>query len=139
MCIRDRYKRGFFIERRLADRLKQKLLSKLDFLLDTNRENEPKMIEGSAFRAALCETASRPFRTVPYFDPGVWGGQWMKQVCGLPQDEANFAWSFDGVPEENSLLFDCRGTIVEVPAMDLILFCPQALLGTRVYLSLIHI
>ena len=128
-----KYKRGFFIEWRLADRLKQKLLPKLDFLLDTNRENEPKMIDGAAFRAALRETARRPFRTVPYFDPGVWGGQWMKQVCGLPQDEANFAWSFDGVPEENSLLFDCRGTIVEVPAMDLILFCPQALLGTRVY------
>lgn len=129
----SKYKRGFFIEWRLADRLKQKLLPEIDFLIDTNQKDEPKLMLGDAFRTALRQTASRPFRTVPYFDPGVWGGQWMKQICGLPQDEANFAWSFDGVPEENSLLFDCRGTIVEIPAMDLILFCPEALLGTRVY------
>lgn len=129
----EKYKRGFFIEWRLADREKQKLLPVLDFIIDTNKAGEPKMMEGDAFRAALDKAAHRPFRTVPYFDPGVWGGQWMKQICGLPAEEKNFAWSFDGVPEENSLLFDCGGDVVEVPAMDLILYRPEPLLGTRVY------
>ena len=44
------------------------------------------MICGDAFREGLKKTATQPFRTVPYFDPGVWGGQWMKDVCGLDKE-----------------------------------------------------
>lgn len=45
----------------------------------------------------------------PYFDPGVWGGQWMKENFGLDASKENFAWSFDGVPEENSLNLEIGG------------------------------
>ena len=31
-----------------------------------------------AFRAGMPAAVSSPFRVVPFFDPGVWGGQWMK-------------------------------------------------------------
>jgi len=64
------YKCGFFAEWRAADRLKTSLLSRIDFLLDTNQILEPKLISGDAFRAALDFTAQRPFRVVPDFDPG---------------------------------------------------------------------
>ncbi len=57
----------------------------------------------------------------------------MKEVCGLDAQAPNFAWSFDGVPEENSLLFDFDGTVVEVPAMDLVLYQPRNLLGEAVF------
>ena len=131
--ILKKYKRGFFVEWRIADKHKAEHFESIGYLLDTNRSGEPKMISGRAFRTALGETAARPFRTVPYFDPGVWGGQWMKEVCGLDAQAPNFAWSFDGVPEENSLLFDFDGTVVEVPAMDLVLYQPRNLLGEAVF------
>ena len=118
----SKYKRGFFIEWRLADRLKQKLLPVLDFLVDTNKPGEPKLLPGDVFRAALTDIAHRPFSAVPYFDPGVWGGQWMKQVCGLPPEEKNYVWSFDGVPEENSLLLACPNAVVEIPAIFTVLW-----------------
>lgn len=128
-----KYKRGFFVEWRVADKHKRALFNEIDFYLDTNRSNNPKMISGEAFRAGLLQTARRPFRTVPYFDPGVWGGQWMKEVCNLDKDVKNFAWSFDGVPEENSLYFQTNEVCVEVPAMDLVLYQPKELLGWKVY------
>ena len=131
--ILKKYKRGFFVEWRIADKHKAEHFESIGYLLDTNRSGEPKMISGRAFRTALGETAARPFRTVPYFDPGVWGGQWMKEVCGLDAQAPNFAWSFDGVPEENSLLFDFDGTVVEIPAMDLVLYQPRNLLGEAVF------
>jgi mannose-6-phosphate isomerase class I len=81
----------------------------------------------------LIQTAQRPFRSVPYFDPGVWGGQWMKEVCNLDKDSTNFAWSFDGVPEENSLYLHTNAVTVEVPAMNLVLYQPKNLLGQKVY------
>ena len=61
------------------------------------------MITGIAFRNALKSVCNQPFRLVPYFDPGVWGGQWMKEVCDLDRERENFGWCFDCVPEENSL------------------------------------
>jgi len=69
---------------------------------------------------------------VPYFDPGPWGGQWMKDVCGLDKTAVNYAWSFDGVPEENSLLFEVEGKIVEIPCINLVFYKSNELLGEPV-------
>lgn len=128
-----KYKRGFFVEWRVADKLKRSLYEKIDFLLDTNVYDDPKMITGAAFLDGLRQAASAPLRTVPYFDPGVWGGQWMKDVCGLDKTQKNFAWSFDGVPEENSLYLKYGGIRVEVPAINLVLRNPRELLGEKVH------
>ena len=131
--ILRKYKRGYFVEWRFADRIKMGLFDKIDYLIDTNAQNDPKMITGEAFRDALCKAAHRPFRLVPYFDPGVWGGQWMKEKCNLDPDKPNYAWSFDGVPEENSLLLRFGSTDVEIPTMDLTLYQPRPFLGEKNY------
>jgi mannose-6-phosphate isomerase class I len=128
-----KYKCGFFVEWRAADRLKKTLLPKIDFLLDTNQSQAPKLIGGDAFRAALLQTAQRPFRVVPYFDTGPWGGHWMEEVCDLPRDVPNHAWCFDCVPEENSLLLEFGEHRVEVPAIDLVFSHPRELLGEAVH------
>ena len=131
--ILRKYKRGFFVEWRMADRHKVRVYDAIDYLIDTNRANDPKMITGAMFKAGLETAAHVPFRLVPYFDPGVWGGQWMKEHCNLDPEAVNYAWSFDGVPEENSLLLGFENAEVEIPAMDLTLFQPRALLGEKNY------
>jgi mannose-6-phosphate isomerase class I len=128
-----KYKCGFFAEWRAADRLKRQLLPEIDFMLDTNQPASPKLIGGDTFRQALARVAHRPFRVVPYFDPGPWGGHWMEEVCDLPRDVPNYAWCFDCVPEENSLLLGFGEHHVEVPAIDLVFSEPGALLGDAVY------
>ena len=129
-----KYKRAFFLDWRAADRTKTALLGRLNFLLDTNRPLEPKMLSGESFRAGLRAAISRPFRVVPFFDPGPWGGHWMERVCELPKDCApNHAWCFDCVPEENSLLLGFGDKRVEVPAIDVVLQHPRELLGDAVF------
>jgi mannose-6-phosphate isomerase class I len=127
------YRRCFFIDWRAADRLKQMLLPKIDFLLDTHLHDEPKMLQGDAFRAALHSTAHRPFRVVPFFDPGPWGGHWMKEKFDLPDGPPNYAWCFDCVPEENSLRLAFGSCVIEIPAIDLVFFQPRELLGNHVF------
>ena len=128
-----KYKRAFFLDWRSADRLKPSLFDRIDFLLDTNIPSEPKMITGSAFRRGLHEATLRPFRVVPFFDPGPWGGHWMEKVCDLPDDGAsNHAWCFDCVPEENSLLLGFGDQRVEVPALDVVLYHRDELLGDKI-------
>ena len=124
-------KRGFFVEWRLADKRKMSIFEDIDYLLDTNTAQDPKMITGVALREGLKQMTTQPFRLVPYFDPGVWGGQWMKEVCGLDPQEKNYAWSFDGVPEENSLYLRYGDVRIEIPCMDLTLYQPKAFLGQK--------
>jgi mannose-6-phosphate isomerase class I len=128
-----KYKRAYFVDWRVADRIKRPLLGRIDYLLDTNEPAAPKMITGVVFRAGLQCALNRPFRVVPFFDPGPWGGQWMREVCDLPDGPPNYAWCFDCVPEENSLLLDVAGVKVEIPAMDLVLHHPRELLGDATY------
>ena len=128
-----KYKCGFFVEWRAADRLKRLLLPKIDFLLDTNHPQSPKLISGHALRSALGQTVQRPFRVVPYFDPGPWGGHWMEEVCDLPRDAPNHAWCFDCVPEENSLVLGFGEHRVEVPSINLVFSHPRELLGEAVH------
>lgn len=128
-----KYKRGFFAEWRWADREKDHLLNTMDFYLDMTTQGSPAMVDGAAYREALRQTTQRPFRMVPYFDPGVWGGNWMKDHFELPENGSNYAWSFDGVPEENSLLLDFGGHLIQTPALNLVLQQPRALLGDRVH------
>ena len=127
------FKRGYFWEWRIADRHKISLLDSADYYMETNTKDFPCMVEGRSYIRALEEVARRPFRTQPYFDPGVWGGRWMIEHCGLDPDQPNYAWCFDGVPEENSLLLDFGGEVMQTPCINLILLQPVTLLGEKVY------
>lgn len=125
-----KYKRSFFVEWRAADRHKRALFAELDYVLDTNNSvREGKLITADTFHRGMATAVSAPFRVVPFFDPGVWGGQWMKEVCGLDPDADNYAWCFDCVPEENSILLDVGGEVIELPALDVVLAQPRKLLG----------
>ncbi len=127
------YKRAFYVDWRVMDRHKKRDMDRWDYVLDTTRENKPKLITGVAFQAALQTALNRPFRVVPFFDPGPWGGQWLKDVIDLDRSAVNYAWGFDCVPEENSLLFSFDCDVVEFPAVDLVLSNSAELLGEKVY------
>jgi mannose-6-phosphate isomerase class I len=128
-----KYKRAFFVDWRVCDRLKNKLFEQIDFVLDTTNAAQPKMISGQALLEGLKQVAQRPFRVVPFFDPGPWGGQWLKEVADLDRSEVNFAWGFDCVPEENSLLLHFDNLVFETPAINLVFRQPKELLGQKVF------
>ena len=126
------YKRAFFLDWRAADRQKDELYERVDFWIDGNRPEQPGMLSGSQFRAALATVTRQPFRVVPFFDPGPWGGQWMRHQFNLPEGPANYAWCFDCVPEENSLLLRYGTREFELPALTLVHQHAESLLGAHI-------
>lgn len=127
------YQRAFFVDWRVADSWKRSLMTRWDFLLDTNVPGEPKLAAAETVREGLRQAMRRPFRVVPLFDPAPWGGQWMKEICDLDRAAPNFGWCFDCVPEENSLLLGIGNQRVELPALDAVFSEPRALLGEAVH------
>lgn len=126
------YKRGYFNDWRVCDRYKDGLFHRVDYWLDTHCADRPKLIDRDTFLRGIEKTVSGPFRVVPFFDPAPWGGQWMKEVCGLDSSQPNYGWCFDCVPEENSLYFRIGGELFELPSVDLVLLRSRALLGEPV-------
>lgn len=127
------YKRSFFVDWRVLDRHKKKLMKQWDFVLDTNTSDQPKMLSGNLVREGLTQAAHQPFSPVPYFDAGPWGGQWMKEVCGLDPEKENYAWCFNCVPEENSLYLGFGDLKFELPSINVVFYEPVALLGDPVH------
>lgn len=126
------YKRGYFLDWQISDALKRRIMNRVDFWIDSTEAGTPKMIDADTFARGLDATVARPFRVVPFFDPAPWGGQWMKEVCGLDPEQENYGWCFDCVPEENSLYLNVGGTLFEMPSNNLVFGRTRPLLGAPV-------
>jgi mannose-6-phosphate isomerase class I len=127
------YKIAYFVDWRVGDAIRHALYPRLEFFLDCDDQHTPRMVSGTVLRGAVEACVQRPFRVEPFFDPGPWGGRWMKERFGLPEGPPNYAWGFDCVPEENTVVFGFGHKRFRLPSIVLVHEHPQALLGDCVY------
>ena len=124
------YKRAYFVDWPAQSGHKARILERLDFVVDTQRPDEITFSSGESIRAGLERLSSTVFRVRPWFEPGPWGGQWIKaQVPELPQDAPNYAWSFELITPENGLVFESDGRLLEVSFDTLMFQAHQNVLG----------
>jgi mannose-6-phosphate isomerase class I len=100
----EMYKRFYFVDWPMLNRVKRAMLPHMHLFIDGTESESPRFVHGDAFRRALHQLARQPFRVKPWFAPGPWGGQWMKERFGLPPEQPNYAWSFELIAPENGIL-----------------------------------
>ncbi len=129
----EKIKRFICVEARALEWHKRTLLDTMDYMIDCNAPDNPIMVTGNDFRNTLASFIKTPFKMVPFFMPGVWGGRWQKDMLGADESMVNTAWGIIGIMDFQSVKAKCGNNVICFPARDIIIYRPIELLGHQVF------
>lgn len=126
-------KRYDYLEGRMQDLHKRSLLQHSDYLIDCNRDDDFVMVDRSNYDKMMAQFAHSPFKPIPIFKQGIWGGHWCQDVLGVGKDLKNTAWGVTGFLDWQAVAAKVGGNLFEMPATDLLQYEPKAVLGSKIW------
>lgn len=127
----ETYKHALFLEWPVWDQYRKRYLNDFDYYMDMNDPDQPTFLTLPLLRTLMEAAAGQPIRVKPFFAPGIWGGQYLKKLCDLPEEWENCAWSFEPIAPENTMLIEVYGHTLELPFPLLLSAHPQQIMGER--------
>lgn len=127
----EKYKISYFVEWPILENYRKRIFQDIGLYVDMNKPDVPVFSTIPDMAEMIRSVAQSPLRVKPFFAPGVWGGQYLKDMADLPKEWVNCAWGFEPIAPENSILIGCGGDVIEVPFLIVMALEYKAIMGER--------
>ncbi|WP_214626212.1 class I mannose-6-phosphate isomerase [Paenibacillus agaridevorans] len=128
----EKYKIAFFVEWPILEAYRKEKLGQFQLYVDMNKQDHPTSVAVDELLLLIRGLAAGPMRVKPFFAPGVWGGQYLKELADLPSEWDNCAWGFEPIAPENSILIGNGGKVIDVPFLLVMNVGYEIILGDRI-------
>ncbi|EDM33999.1 ROK family member transcriptional repressor [Pedobacter sp. BAL39] len=124
------YKRFYFVDWVMLNNHKKEILNHIEVMADGQWMDTFNWCFKKDLLEGLDQMSRSVIRARPWFEPGAWGGQWIKKnIEQINKDVVNLAWSFELISPENGLVFESDGHLLEVSFDTLMFTSNENILG----------
>ena len=105
--------------------------NRIDFYICGDKQDDFILMDGETLSEILETLLKSPYRCMPVYLEGIWGGEFVRKVRKLPKEYNNIAWVFDMIPMEVSVAVDVDGKTIVFPHFTVIQKYPELLMGEK--------
>lgn len=109
------YKRLYFVDWVISRKHRKAIQNRIQVIADAQWQTSLTWAHARDVFDGLQLMSHNIIRARPWFEPGAWGGQWLKQhIKDINKAEINYAWSFELIVPENGLVLESDNVCLEV-------------------------
>lgn len=124
--------RLYFYDWPISDRHRDSVIKECGIYVDISNLQNPTGIKPHDLENIIHEISQDTFRTVPYFNSAIWGGNWAQETLGMNVEFPRSALGYEFIAPESAVLISNGISEMEIPVSAILSFDAEGLVGPKV-------